>query len=812
MTGERQAGERHDPGTDGATTAAAWVGRSVRRAGDAAILRGEGHYVADAIAEQNCLHAVFVRSPVAAGVLRAVDVAAGVWALTAADLAGVAGICPTMDRPDYVPVTMPVLAGDAVRFVGEPVAMVLAASPAAALDAAEQVRLDIDRGQPVLSVADAIRAGASQVHDVAFPGDVNTVVDGKLTTPGFAEVFESAPATVTVSCRCARQSALPIETRGSLAVYERATGRVTLTTSTQVPHVTRTGICAALGIPADLLRVVAPDVGGAFGQKMCLAREDIALVYAARLLRRAVAWVETREENLKASWHSREQQYTLSGAFGTDGTLLALRADIIADVGAYSCYPVTFGVEPLMALSELPGPYTLEHYDVRARGVLTNKCPIAPYRGVSRPAMTLALERLMDVAAKTLRISPVEIRLRNLVREFPHTTPTGLILDKASYAETMQDAVTAADLPEFRARQRAGRAQGRLLGIGLSVFAEHTGYGTPAFGRRRLFMTPGYERVEMSMDPSAGVVLRIGSSPHGQGLATALSQIIADELGVAPERVRVVHGDTDSTPFGWGTFASRSMVICGGATLIAARRLREQLAAIAGELLDCDPWDLVFGDGRISRPGTQAEVTLGDVAGFAYLNVGKLKAQAGSGLYADAEYDPRGTFSNACHIAEVEVDPETGHVRILRFLVAEDAGRVINPAIADGQIRGGVAQGIANALYEELVYDEDGNLTTASLMDYLPPTSAEIPPITIMHRQTISDTELTGAKGIGEGGTMGAPAAVLSAIADALDHLGVEVFHMPQSPHRLHASIAAARAQATAPERAAGSGGHKGEK
>ncbi|MDX6338634.1 MAG: aerobic carbon-monoxide dehydrogenase large subunit [Streptosporangiaceae bacterium] len=775
-----------------------WVGRSVRRLGDPSILRGEGRYVADAIAGQDCLHTVFVRSPVAAGVLRAVQVPAGVWALTAAELASVAGICPTMDRPDYVPVTTPVLASDVVRFVGEPVAMVVAASPAEALDAAELVGVEIDRTPPVLSVADALRAGAPAVHDVAFPGEVNTVVQGTLTTPGFGDIFNAAATTVTVSSGSARQSALPIETRGSLADYEQRTGRVTLTTSTQMPHVTRTGICTSLGIPADLLRVVAPDVGGAFGQKMCLAREDIALVHAARQLRRAVAWVETREENLTASWHSREQQYTLTGAFDPDGRLLALRADIVADVGAYSCYPVTFGVEPLMALSELPGPYALEHYDVRARGVLTNKCPIAPYRGVSRPAMTLALERLMDTAAKQLGISPVQIRLRNLVREFPHTTPTGLVLDKASYVETMQDAVTAADLPGFRVRQQAAREQGRLLGIGLSVFAEHTGYGTPAFGARRLFMTPGYERVEITMDPSGGVVIRIGSSPHGQGLATTLAQIIADELGIAPEQTRVVHGDTDSTPFGWGTFASRSLVICGGAALMAARRLRQQLAAIAGELLDCDPWDLVFGDGRITRPGTESEVPIGHVAEFAYLNMNKLKSTSGSGLYAEAEYDPRGTFSNACHIAEVEVDPETGEVKILRFLVAEDAGRLINPAIADGQICGGVAQGIANALYEELVYDEDGNLSTASLMDYLPPTSAEIPPITIMHRETISDTELTGAKGIGEGGTIGAPAAVLSAISDAVSHLGVDVFQMPQSPHRLHASIQEAKQEGRA--------------
>ena len=294
------------------------------------------------------------------------------------------------------------------------------------------------------------------------------------------------------------------------------------------------------------------------------------------------------------------------------------------------------------------------------------------------------------------------------------------------------------------------------------------------------------------MDPTAGVVARIGASPHGQGLGTTLAQLVADELGVPPDDVRVVHGDTDATPFGWGTFASRSMVICGGATVLAARRLRERLASVAGDLLEWNPQDLVFGDGRISVAGTGIGVTLREVAATAYLNAQK-RTDGGSGLYAEADYDPPGTFSNACHVAEVEVDPETGDVRLLRFLVVEDAGRLINPAIADGQIRGGVAQGIANALYEELVYDEDGNMVTASLMDYLPPTWAEIPPVEILHRQTVSDPVLSGAKGLGEGGAMGAPAAVLNAVSDALAHLGVEVCHMPQAPHRLHARIRAAQ-------------------
>src|SRR5215472_2106132 len=474
-------------------------------------------------------------------------------------------------------------------------------------------------------------ASARAVHDVPFPGPVNTVVNATLSTAGFQAAFDSAAARVTVTVSSARQSALPIETRGSLVTFDRRSGRVTLTTSTQMPHVVRTGICACLGIREDLLRVVAPDVGGAFGQKMCLAREDVVLVFIARALRRAVAWVETREENLRAAWHSREQTISVTGAFDPPGRLLALRADITADVGAYSCYPVTFGVEPLMALAELPGPYEIGHYDVRARAVLTNKCPIAPYRGVSRPVQTLAMERLMDVAARRFGTDPLDIRRMNLVREFPHTTPSGLVLDEGTYVEALEDAARAVDFPAFRARQQAARAEGRLLGMGVSVFCERTGYGTPAFAARGMAITPGFEHVHISMDPTAGVVARIGASPHGQGLGTTLAQLVADELGVPPDDVRVIHGDTDATPFGWGTFASRSMVICGGATVLAARRLRERLASVAGDLLEWNPQDLVFGDGRISVAGTGIGVTLREVAATAYLNAQK-RTDGGSGL------------------------------------------------------------------------------------------------------------------------------------------------------------------------------------
>ncbi|MDE0666124.1 MAG: molybdopterin-dependent oxidoreductase, partial [Acidimicrobiaceae bacterium] len=465
------------------------------------------------------------------------------------------------------------------------------------------------------------------------------------------------------------------------------------------------------------------------------------------------------------------------------------------NIGAYSNYPVTFGVEPLMAMAELPGPYRLSQYRVRSRAVTTNMCPIAPYRGVSRPVLTLAMERLMDTAARRLDLDPVEIRRANLVREFPYAMPTGLPVDPGSYVETLDAAVEALDLEGFRRRQQQAAAEGRYVGVGFSVFGERTGYGTPAFAARAMEITPGYETVQLEMNPSGDVTARIGASPHGQGLATALSQLLADELGVEPRHVSVVHGDTDTTPYGWGTFASRSMVIAGGAAKLAAERLAAQLREIAAHQLEASPEDIRLEDGSAVVAGTSVGVTLPEIARIAHHSSHLLPAPMEPGLSVSATYDPGGTFSNACHAAVVEVDPDTGHVHLERFVVIADAGLEVNPMIVEGQIHGGVTQGIANALYEELVTDDDGNLLTASLMDFLPPTACEVPQIEVTHLQTITDASITGAKGVGEGGAIGAPAAVLNAISDALSPLGIEVDEMPATPARVRELIR--RAQPT---------------
>jgi carbon-monoxide dehydrogenase large subunit len=428
-----------------------------------------------------------------------------------------------------------------------------------------------------------------------------------------------------------------------------------------------------------------------------------------------------------------------------------------------------------------------------ARGVATHTCTMAPYRGVSRPVITFAIERLMDKAAATFDLAPDEIRRRNLIGHFPYTSATGLVFDEGSYIETMEQAVAHIDLKAFRARQRDARAQGRHLGIGFATFSERTGYGSPAFAARGMEITPGGETVEITMDPSGAVEARIGASPHGQGLRTTLAQIIADQVGVTPERVRVVHGDTDRTPYGWGTFASRSLVVAGGASLLAAQKIRQKLLIIASHVLEAAADDIVLENGEAKVLGTDRAAPIAALARAAYHQTHQFKGEIKPGLNESADYDPPGTFSNACHVAIVEVDVETGRVRLEKFLAVEDAGRIINPLIADGQVHGGIAQGIGNALFEEIVYDTLGNVQTATLADYTPPTAREIPPIELHHIESPAASSITGAKGLGEGGAIGAPAAVINAVNDALSPFGVSIDEMPATPQRIRAALRAAR-------------------
>jgi carbon-monoxide dehydrogenase large subunit len=760
-----------------------WVGRAIRRLEDPALVSGQGRFTADLPAA----HWVrFVRSFVPAGKIVKINMPEGAMVITAADIKGAKPITPMLHKFNYKPVGQPILADGVVRFVGEPMAAVVAVSAAQAEDIAEQVDGIIEGITPVIDARAALASGAPLVHPQA-PG--NVIVEGTIKTPGIDAAWAGAHRIIKLEARSRRQNATPMEARAGHASYDAATGRVTLTCTTQMPHLTRTAIADVLGFAEADLRVIAPDVGGGFGQKMSLAPEYVVLVWLARKLKSSVAWTEDRRENLIAGYHSRDQYVTLEGAFDKNAKLIALRADVVANIGAYSCFPTTCGVEPLMAMTEMPGPYDVQHYECRARGVITNTCPMAPYRGVSRPVITFTLERLMDKAAAALGIDPVEIRRRNLIDKFPYTSAAGLVFDEASYKQTLEMAAKAIDVPAFRARQKAARTQGRYFGIGFATFSERTGYGSLAFAARGAEIVPGWETVILSVDPSGFVEARIGSSPHGQGLRTTLAQIIADEIGVTPDLIKVVHGDTDRGPYGWGTFASRSLVISGGATLIAAQKVRAKLIKIASHMLEAAPEDIVLEDGAAKVAGTDRSVTIATMARMAYTQTHRFKGEIEPGLTEQGTYDPPGTFSNACHVAIVEVDVETGRTTIEKFLVAEDAGRIINPMIADGQVHGGIAQGIGNALLEEIIYDGEGGILTANLADYMPPTAHEIPPIELHHMETPSVNSITKAKGLGEGGTIGAPAAIINAINDALSPFDVQIDEIPATPQRIRAAL-----------------------
>jgi len=761
-----------------------WVGRAIRRLEDPALVTGRGRFTADLAAAH---YVRFVRSPVASGRIQRIAAPDGTNIVRAEDLAGVRPIRPMLHKFNYQPIEQPILAKDVVRFVGEPVAAVFAKTNAEAEDAADRVEIEIAELPAVADARDALAAAAPRVHDTP-----NVVVEGCIKTPDFDATFAAAHRRVRLEVRSRRQNATPLEAHAAHAGFDPASGRTTLTCATQMPHLLRTAIADILGFAESDLRVVAPDVGGGFGQKMSLPAEYVVLVWLARKFRSTFAWSEDRRENLIAGFHSRDQQIEIEGAFDRSGKLVALAADVVANIGAYSCFPTTCGVEPLMAMAELPGPYEVRAYSCRARGVATHTCTMAPYRGVSRPVITFAIERLMDKAAAAFDLSPVEIRKRNLIGRFPYTSATGLVFDEGSYLETLEKAAADAGLPAFRARQREARTRNRYLGIGFATFSERTGYGSPAFAARGMDITPGWETVEVVMDPSGLVEARIGASPHGQGLRTTLAQIVADQVGVDPRDVRVVHGDTDRTPYGWGTFASRSLVISGGATLLAARKIRAKLLVIASHVLEAAPEDIVLEHGSAKVSGTDRTVAVAALARAAYHQAHRFKGEIAPGLCESAHYDPPGTFSNACHVAVVEVDIETGRVTLEKFLAVEDAGRIINPMIADGQVHGGIAQGIGNALFEEIIYDRLGNILTANLADYTPPTSGEIPPIELHHIESPAASSLTGAKGLGEGGAIGAPAAIINAVNDALAPFCVAIDEMPATPQRIRAALRAA--------------------
>jgi carbon-monoxide dehydrogenase large subunit len=766
---------------------------------DRRMLLGRGRFTAD-LARPGLLHAAFVRSPYAHARVGALDTDAALKAdgvvavLTAASL-GHPYLLAMLEREEFVPTPMPILAGETVRFTGEPVAVVIADDPYRAEDAIELVEVDWAPLSAVTSIEQAEAPGAPRLHEQA---DGNRMVDLLMFDDDrLAAIFAEAPLTVAATFASARVAALPLEGRACLAEWDDRDDQVVVHISTQVPHQVRSGIAQALGLPERQIRVIAPDVGGGFGLKCVVGREEVAVAAAALRLRRPVCWAEDRQENLTAAFHGHEQRYRIRAAFDAEGRIRALDAEIDCDTGAYSVFPFTCAVEPLMAATELPGVYKVPAYRARGRAIATNKAPAAPYRGVSRPQIVLVMERLMEKAAAALDLDPLHVRRRNLIgpADFPYTGVNKITYDEGSYREAL-------DLAEEQVRKRAWPAErdllrenGQLAGIGYSCFSERTAYGTPTMSQRRMRMTPGYDTALVRMDPTGEVIVTTGTCGHGQGHETTFAQIVADRLGVHPDQVRLRQGDTDLASYGWGTWGSRSVVIGGGAAGRAADQVASQLKRVAAELLEARPADveLTEGTARI-RGDAAAAIAISELARIVHFQTHRLSEDLRYGLEARATFDPPGTFSNACHAAMVVIDPGTCAIRLHRYLVVEDCGVVINPMVVDGQVRGGVTQGAAAALLERVCFDPDGQPVTTTLMDYLVPTAAEMCDIDIVHLQTPSRFSETGAKGMGEGGTIGAPAAVLGAINDALSEISVSFDHIPVLPQDLSAALSRAGA------------------
>jgi len=662
----------------------------------------------------------------------------------------------------------PAMAVDTLRFVGEIVAAVVAEDRYIAEDALELIEIDAEPLPAVTNVEQARAAGAPCIQ----PGWPDNVFYHETMGGGDVDAaFAGADATVEIRCQMNRQCASPIEARAVLADYDARIGEMTVWTSSQMPHMVRTKIAEWIDFPEHKLRVIAPDVGGGFGVKGHVFPEELLVPALARELGRPIRWIEDRREHLSAAFHAKEETVSAALALNRNGSLRGMKASFVSDAGAYSNFPWTSASEPSMAAMACPGPYRLPAVQAEAAAVFTNKMGSSMVRGVGLPAAVLAIEHALDCAAHRLALDPAEIRRRNMLtrEEFPHDTVTGFRYDSGSPLESMERALEMIGYEARRREQAEARAQGRYLGLGIGPYVEGTTFGYDYPDAEQWWANAGaYESAQLRVDPSGGIVLAVGTHSHGQSHATVFAQLVASVLGCEVADVELVQGDTARTPYGWGTWGSRSAVAGGGAVIRAAEKVRDKILRVAAHLLGRDVAALELVDGSVGVRGEPGRrLSLREVARAAVYE-GRVPDGEAPGLEATYHYKPPTPFSNATHVAWVEVDPELGRVEILRYAVAEDCGKMINPTVVEGQIAGGVAQGIGSVMLEAHRYDESGQLLTASLIDYLLPTARDVPSLEIDHLETPSPLSVAGIKGMGEGGAVGPVAALSNAVSDAL--------------------------------------------
>ena len=772
------------------------IGARVPRKEDARLLHGRGRYVSDIILPGQS-EVAFLRSPVAHATLRGITKPQGLRAavFTSADLTGVQPIAAPCTVPSYkVSVQYP-LARDKVRFAGELVAMTVAPTRAEAEDLAEQIELDLDELPSLVDAHAASEATDVRVHE-EWQDNLFLTLD---YNSGFEEQVKNATVTVERQVTMARQAMVPLEGKAIVADWDFQADQLVVYTSTQVPHVIRIGLAQCLGIEEGRIRVIAPDVGGGFGYKCVLQPEEICVAWLALTFKRPFRYVEDRREHLIAGANSRQHHYRLKAYADDRGRLLALDAEITIDGGAYSNWPFTVALEPGQATGNLPGPYDIKGYRCKTYCVATNKPGFLPYRGVARTSVCFAIELLIDAIARQVGREPWEVRRENLVspQAMPYTNIARKRYDTGDYPQSLDTVRREIDLDKWRARQQRGEPDGRRIGIGFASYCEQSAHGTSVFAAWGLPLIPGYDQATARLLVDGSLEIRAGVHSHGQGMETTLAQIAHEVIGIDIARIRVILGDTGATPFSTGTYASRSIVMTGGAVAKSCEALLPRLLAIGAHLMQCATNTAHYVPGRVVGP--QSSVSVKEIAEAWYRRPHLLPPDVDvNGLEATIGYKPEvdtGVFSYASHAVAVAVDIEVGSIEILDYVIAEDCGKMVNPMVVDGQTMGGAAQGIGTALFEESPYDANGQPLASTFMDYLLPGPTEVPKFRLYHTETLSPHTKFGIKGMGEGGAIAPPAVLFNAVNDALRGINVELSETPLTPHRLLTAIEQASTQ-----------------
>lgn len=763
------------------------IGASVPRKEDKRHLHGQSTFVGDLVFPR-MMDVAFVRSTVAHAVLKApeIDEDDRSRVFVGADLEPVLPILAEATIPGYVKTAYPVMASEKANFVGQILAACVGKSRAEAEDLAERVMFDFDELEPLADAYAAMSPGAPAIH-ADLPDNVFHRLD---QGEDFEDIRKSAPVKVTRTFKLARQAMVPIEGRGVVALWDERVSELVVYSSTQSPHLIRNGLAEFLKLDQNRIRVIAPDVGGGFGYKAILHPEELILGFLAMKLRRPVRWLEDRREHLTAAANSREHIYTMTAFSDEQGHLLGLDAEVIVDAGAYSIWPHTCAFDAIQAAGILPGPYQLKNYRVTARTVATNKPPIQAYRAVARPGACFATELTIDAVARAVNREPHDVRRENLVPVglMPYRSVTGKLYDSGDYPKCLDTALGAIDLPALRREQQDRLADGRpLLGIGFATYTEHTGVSTSVLAWMNTRLMPGHEQAAVRITPDGGVDIRTGVQSHGQGMETSFAQVASEVLGIHTDAIKVTHGDTALTPYSTGTYASRGMIMVGGAIADACDRLIGRMRVAAAHLMQRAPGALTYRDGAFHADA--ASMSIAEIANVYYFAPAELPEGIDTaGLEVVGGYRPKndsGAFAYSSHVAVLEIDRDFATVKLRDYVAVDDCGIQVNPMIVHGQILGGIVQGIGTALYEEVRYDEMGQPQASTLADYLVPGCGDIPNIRLFNFETASPFTRFGVKGVGEGGAIAPPAAIVNAVNDALRFFGAEVSEVPVSPSRI---------------------------